>query len=177
MSDSLHFARYFFKLMNGGKKFVVGKHHRMICDKLNDVLTGKTRRLIINIAPRYSKSELVSRNFIAMGLAINPAAKFIHLSYSGDLALGNSVAVKDIVKSEDYQRLFGVEIAVGTDTKTSGTPRKAEDCMQPHPSDRLLVSVPEQSRTKEMPGNLGEPLSLMTPSSPQTLCQTTTGRL
>lgn len=118
LSDSLHFARYFFKLMNGGKRFVVGKHHRMICDKLNDVLTGKTRRLIINIAPRYSKSELVSRNFIAMGLAINPAAKFIHLSYSGDLALGNSVAVKDIVKSEDYQRLFGVEIAVGTDTKS-----------------------------------------------------------
>lgn len=118
LSDSLHFARYFFKLMNGGKKFVVGKHHRMICDKLNDVLTGKTRRLIINIAPRYSKSELVSRNFIAMGLAINPAAKFIHLSYSGDLALGNSVAVKDIVKSEDYQRLFGVEIAIGTDTKS-----------------------------------------------------------
>jgi predicted phage terminase large subunit-like protein len=118
LSDSLHFARYFFKLMNGGKKFVVGKHHRMICDKLNDVLTGKTRRLIINIAPRYSKSELVSRNFIAMGLAINPAAKFINLSYSGDLALGNSVAVKDIVKSDEYQRLFGVEIAVGTDTKS-----------------------------------------------------------
>lgn len=118
LSDSLHFARYFFKLMNGGKKFVVGKHHRMICDKLNDVLTGKTRRLIINIAPRYSKSELVSRNFIAIGLAINPAAKFIHLSYSGDLALGNSVAVKDIVKSDEYQRLFGVEIAVGTDTKS-----------------------------------------------------------
>nr|DAU91883.1 MAG TPA: Large Terminase [Caudoviricetes sp.] len=118
LSDSLHFARYFFKLMNGGKRFVVGKHHRMICDKLNDVLTGKTRRLIINIAPRYSKSELVSRNFIAMGLAINPAAKFIHLSYSGDLALGNSVAVKDIVKSDEYQRLFGVEIAVGTDTKS-----------------------------------------------------------
>lgn len=118
LSDSLHFARYFFRLMNGGKRFVVGKHHRMICDKLNDVLTGKTRRLIINIAPRYSKSELVSRNFIAMGLAINPAAKFIHLSYSGDLALGNSVAVKDIVKSDEYQRLFGVEIAVGTDTKS-----------------------------------------------------------
>lgn len=118
LSDSLHFARYFFKLMNGGKRFVVGKHHRMICDKLNDVLRGKIKRLIINIAPRYSKSELVSRDFIAMGLAINPAAKFIHLSYSGDLALGNSVAVKDMVKSEEYQRLFGVEIAVGTDTKS-----------------------------------------------------------
>lgn len=118
LSDSLNFARYFFKLMNGGKRFAVGKHHRMICDKLNDVLRGKTKRLIINIAPRYSKSELVSRNFIAMGLALNPAAKFIHLSYSGDLALGNSVAVKDMVKSDEYKRLFGVEIAIGTDTKS-----------------------------------------------------------
>ncbi len=59
LSDSLNFARYFFKKMNGGKRFVVGKHHRMICDKLNDVLTGKIKRLIINIAPRYSKSEIV----------------------------------------------------------------------------------------------------------------------
>ena len=41
LSDSLNFARFFFKLMNGGKRFVVGKHHRMICDKLNDVLKGK----------------------------------------------------------------------------------------------------------------------------------------
>lgn len=118
LSDSLNFARFFFKLMNGGKRFVVGKHHRMICDKLNDVLQGKIKRLIINIAPRYSKTELVSRIFVAAGLAINPASKFILLSYSGDLSLGSSVAVKDIVKSEEYQRLFNVEIGKGTDTKS-----------------------------------------------------------
>lgn len=118
LSDSLNFARFFFKKMNGGKRFVVGKHHRMICDKLNDVLTGKIRRLIINIAPRYSKTELVSRMFIAIGMAINSAAKFILLSYSEDLALGSSVAVKDIVKSDEYKQLFGVEVAVGTDTKS-----------------------------------------------------------
>lgn len=118
LSDSLNFARFFFKKMNGGKRFVVGKHHRMICDKLNGVLTGKIRRLIINIAPRYSKTELVSRMFIANGMAINPASKFILLSYSEDLALGSSVAVKEIVKSEEYKRLFGVEVAVGSDTKS-----------------------------------------------------------
>lgn len=118
LSDSMNFARYFFKVGNNGKKFIIGKHHRLICDKLNDVLSGKTKRLIINIAPRYGKTELVSKNFIAMGLAINPAAKFIHLSYSGELALSNSVGVKSIINTEEYQRLFDISTGVSTDTKS-----------------------------------------------------------
>ena len=32
-SDTLNFTRYFFRYTSGGKKFVVGKHHRLICDK------------------------------------------------------------------------------------------------------------------------------------------------
>lgn len=158
LSDSLHFARYFFKLMNGGKRFVVGKHHRMICDKLNDVLRGKIKRLIINIAPRYSKSELVSRDFIAMGLAINPAAKFIHLSYSGDLALGNSVAVKDMVKSEEYQRLFGVEIAVGTDTKSQWNTTKGGGLYATSSLGQVTGFGAVLSRMKVIHGNSVEPL-------------------
>lgn len=117
LSDALNFTRYFFKAQNNGKRFVVGRHHRMICDKLNGVLQGKIKRLIINIAPRYSKTEMAVKNFIAMGLAINPAAKFIHLSYSGLLALDNSVAVKNIINSAEYQELFDVKIGRSSDTK------------------------------------------------------------
>lgn len=117
LSDSMNFTRYFFKAMNDGKKFVIGRHHRLICDKLNDVLQGKVKRLLINIAPRYSKTEIAVKNFIAMGLAINPAAKFIHLSYSGLLALDNSVAVKNIINSPEYQNLFRVKIGRSSDTK------------------------------------------------------------
>lgn len=116
-SDTLNFTRYFFKEITAGKKFIVGKHHRLICDKLNDVLQGKTRRLIINIAPRYGKTEVAVKNFIAMGLGINPAAKFIHLSYSGNLALDNSIAIKDIINSEAYRELFQTRIKHGSDTK------------------------------------------------------------
>lgn len=118
LADSLNFSRYFFKHLNNGKRFVIGKHHRLICDKLNQVLQGKIKRLIINIAPRYGKTEIAVKNFIAMGLALNPAAKFIHLSYSGNLALDNSVAVKNIVNSEEYQRLFNVRVGRSTDTKS-----------------------------------------------------------
>lgn len=116
-ADTLNFTRYFFHHISGGKRFVVGRHHRLICDKLNDVIQGKTRRLIINIAPRYGKTEVAVKNFIAMGLGINPAARFIHLSYSGNLAVDNSVAIKDIINSEPYRQVFQTRIKYGSDTK------------------------------------------------------------
>lgn len=120
LSDVMNFTRHFFRYSNNDdRKFVVGGHHVRICEKLNEVLQGKCRRLIINIPPRYGKTELAVKNFIAMGLALNPKSKFIHLSYSGTLAIDNSVAIKDIVNSEEYQRLFpGTRVKFGSDTKS-----------------------------------------------------------
>ena len=86
--------------------YVVGDHHLLICKALDDVVKGKTKKLIINIAPRYGKTELCSRMFIAYGMAINPQSKFLHLSYSATLTEENSVAVKDIIKSPFYQLIF-----------------------------------------------------------------------
>lgn len=118
LRDVLNFTKHFFKY-NNDKKFVVGEHHIRICNKLNDVIDGKCNRLIINISPRYGKTELAVKNFIAMGLAKNPKAKFIHLSYSGTLAIDNSVAIKDIVNSEEYQALFPeTKVKYGSDTKS-----------------------------------------------------------
>lgn len=41
-----------------------------------------------------------------MGFAINPRAKFIHLSYSDDLARDNSKGVQEILRDESFRRLF-----------------------------------------------------------------------
>lgn len=117
LSDSLNFTRYFFKEISGGADFVIGVHHRLICDKLNDVLKGKCKRLIINIAPRYSKTELAVKNFIAMGLALNPKSKFIHLSYSDSLVQDNSASVKDIIKLPKFQEIFQLSVKSNNDTK------------------------------------------------------------
>lgn len=117
LSDSLNYTKYFFK-QKTGRRFVVNSHHKLICDALNDVLNGKITKLIINIAPRYSKTELAVKNFISMGLAINPSSKFIHLSYSDDLAHDNSEEIRDIVKSVEYQSLFPyVSIKKDSDSK------------------------------------------------------------
>ena len=105
LASQLFFTQYFYKKRNG-RKFVVNQHHQIICDALDQVLQGKLTRLIINVAPRYSKTELAVKNFIARGLALNPSSKYIHLTYAAKLALDNSEETRDIVEHPDYQELF-----------------------------------------------------------------------
>lgn len=101
----LNMTLYFFKeLFN--HNFIIGDHHLKIAEALDDVLSGKCTRLIINMPPRYGKTELAVKNFIAEGFAINPRSKFIHLSYSDDLARDNSAGVQDIVSANEFKRLF-----------------------------------------------------------------------
>lgn len=115
LASLLFYTRYFFKKRES-RKYVIGQHHRIISDALDRVYRGDCKKLIINIAPRYGKTELAVKNFIAKGLALNPSARFIHLSYSDDLALDNSEAVKDMVTSEEYQELFP-EVEIKKDSK------------------------------------------------------------
>lgn len=105
LASTLNFTRFFFKKLYK-RKFVVGAHHIRIAQALDRVFKGETNRLIINIAPRFGKTELAVKNFIAMGLGINPAAKFIHLSYSDGLARDNSAGVQAIIRDPEYLRLF-----------------------------------------------------------------------
>lgn len=46
--------------------------------------------------------------FIARGLAINPKAKFIHASFSGELVNENSVRVKDVMASAPFQDMWPI---------------------------------------------------------------------
>ncbi len=116
-TKTLDFTRYFYK-ERFARKFVIGEHHTQIANALDLVIAGKIKKLIINIAPRYGKTELAVKNFMAKGLAINPSSRFIHLSYSDDLALDNSEEVKDIVKCPEYQAMFpNVQIKPGSDSK------------------------------------------------------------
>lgn len=101
----LFFTRYFFK-KRYKRKFVIGDHHILIATALEKVLSGETKRLIVNIAPRYSKTELGVINFIAHALAVNPSALFLHLSYSQEVALNNSEMTRDLINTQEYQEMF-----------------------------------------------------------------------
>lgn len=116
-SDLLFQTRYLFK-KNTNKKFIIGDHHQQIAKVLELVLKGELTKVMINIAPRYGKTELAVKNFVAHALALNASANFIHLSYSDDLALDNSEAIRDMVETEAYQQMFPhVQIKQDSDAK------------------------------------------------------------
>lgn len=111
------FTRYIYKEFYN-RKFNVSEHHKQIWAKLQDVINGKCKKLIINIQPRLGKTEIAVKMLIAYGLAMNPASKFIHLSYSDDLALENSEFARDYVKSDAFQSIFpSVIIKKDSDSK------------------------------------------------------------
>lgn len=104
-TDLYDFSRWMF-LQRRGFKWVRGRHHAIICDALMRVYRGETKRLIINVAPRYSKTELAAINFMAWALGQNPDAEFIHTSYSGRLAANNSRQTRELVAYPAYREIF-----------------------------------------------------------------------
>lgn len=114
--DPMLFMRYFFK-QRMGTKMLVNDHHVAIMSALQRVLNGEINRLVINISPGYSKTELCTINMMAYGLAINPKAKFLHLSYSHSLALLNSSTSRAIIKSPAFQAMWPIELKDDADSK------------------------------------------------------------
>lgn len=103
----LFFCCYMFWRITG-QKFQVKFFHREICNKLEAVARGECKRLIINIPPRFGKTDLAVKYFVAWIIAINQSARFIHTSYSQSLALDNASYVKSIISHEAYQELWPV---------------------------------------------------------------------
>lgn len=114
-NDGISFMRYFFKLREG-TKLILNWHHYVVEYVLQAVLDGKISRVIINIAPRFSKTEQAVLNFITRGLVINPRARFIHTSYSADRALESSNSIKDTIMLPEFQELW--PMGIRTDTKS-----------------------------------------------------------
>jgi predicted phage terminase large subunit-like protein len=109
-TEHLFFTRYFFKHRQS-LKFRVNWHHRLISDVIDDIIHGKRKNVAISVAPGASKTELVVVNLIARGLALNPRARFLHLSGSDSLASLNSATAREIVTSDEYQAFWPLKIA------------------------------------------------------------------
>lgn len=103
-SDLLKFTQYCFARNN--RHFELNYHHFLISETLMRVFSGEITRLIINIPPRYGKTEMVVVNFMAWCLGIHPDCEFIHISYSKRLAANNAYNTRALVKSEAYQEIF-----------------------------------------------------------------------
>lgn len=112
--DLYTFARWMF-YQRRGFKWQRAEHHKTICQALERVFNGECKRLIINVPPRYSKTELAVVNFVAWAMGRCPDAEFIHASYSADLAALNAMQARELVQHEVYREIFP-ETAVRQDS-------------------------------------------------------------
>ena len=86
--------------------FIEGNHHRIIAEKLELVAQGKLKRLIINMPPRHSKSELASYLMPAWFLGRNPKLKIIQATMNTELATRFGRKVRDLIADPMYTQIF-----------------------------------------------------------------------
>jgi len=86
--------------------YKVGPHHRHLAQIFEDIANGVKKRVIVNIAPRHGKSELISYLAPAWFLGKHPHKKVIMASHTADLAVNFGRRVRNLVGSDPYQEIF-----------------------------------------------------------------------
>ena len=81
--------------------FIPGAHHTIMAEAFERVATGKCTRLIINMPPRHTKSELTSWLLPAWFLGKFPKKKIIQASNTEALAAGFGRRVRNLIDGED----------------------------------------------------------------------------
>ena len=95
-----------FHTINPGTEFMPNWHIEEIARRLTEVTKGKTRRLIINIPPRYLKSICVNVAWPAWMLGNIPHKRIISASFNQGLANKHSLDTRLIMSADWYQENF-----------------------------------------------------------------------
>lgn len=99
--------------------FKIGPHHRKLSRIFEDVIAGKKKRVIINIAPRHGKSEFSSYLFPAYFLGKYPDKKIIMGTHTAGLSEDFGRRVRNLIESEEYQELYP-DTRIADDQKAAG---------------------------------------------------------
>lgn len=81
-------------------------HHRLLAEKLQELVMGELRRLIVCMPPQHGKSELVCRRFPAWVLGRQPQTRIIACTHTATLAEAHSRDVQRIIDSDHYREIF-----------------------------------------------------------------------
>ena len=111
-----HYADYVQYVHMG--RWKRARHLDLVCEKLESIMEGKTKRLMIFMPPRHGKSMTVTETFPSFYLGKNPETRVIEISYSGDLAQQFGKRNRDKVE-EFGPTLFGHTISQVQATKTN----------------------------------------------------------
>ncbi len=121
LGSLLEFTQVFYTLRTGrlfklSTPFGRESHYLQVFRALVRVLNGETNRLIINIPPRYGKTEMLI-HFISWALANYPDSNFIYVSYSHSLAKKQTQTIKEIITLPHYRKILGVNLKADSTAK------------------------------------------------------------
>ena len=98
--------------------YKTGPHHYKLAQIFEDIANGKKKRVIVNIAPRHGKSELISYLAPAWFLGKFPHKKIIMASHTADLAVNFGRRVRNLVGSSAYHDVFS-DVELQADSKSA----------------------------------------------------------
>jgi hypothetical protein len=110
-SNFAFFCRGAFKELLPTTQIHWNWHLDLIANRIEDVLSGKTRQLIINIPPRYGKSLITSVALPAFLLGLDPTAEIVCVSYAQDLADKMALDTRRLMNSAWYQGIFATRLS------------------------------------------------------------------
>jgi predicted phage terminase large subunit-like protein len=121
LGSLLLFTRTFFKLRTGREfnlTYPAGResHIITICKVLTQIRKGELQNTIINIPPRYGKTELLI-HFVPWCLGLYPDSNFIYVSYAHGLAKKQTQTIREIIQLPYYRNTFGISITEDTSAK------------------------------------------------------------
>ena len=99
--------------------FKMGRHIKLLCSKLQGVVDGDIKRLMVFLPPRSSKSLICSKLFPAWYIGNFANHEIMSVSHSDQLASDFGRTVRDIVNTEKFQRIFK-GVALRSDVKAAG---------------------------------------------------------
>lgn len=117
----LLFTQFFYKLRTG-RDFELSlpvsreSHYITVARELTKISDGHIKRLLINIPPRYGKTELLI-HFIAWTLAQYPCSNYIYVSYSHSLAKKQTQTIRSILQLPLYKKIFKVFLSEESSAK------------------------------------------------------------
>lgn len=91
--------------------FVPARHHEILIDKLEDVESGKTKRLMVFMPPGSAKSTYASILFPSWFLGRSPGMSILASSHTTELAERFGRRVRNILSDRPYKNVFDTVLA------------------------------------------------------------------
>lgn len=105
-SDFKSFAIKVFNEVSAGAQYLDNWHIDVVCNEIEQMISGDNNRLIVNIPPRNMKSIICSVALPAYLLGLNPQTQIICVSYADELTKKFANDCRTVMETAWYADLF-----------------------------------------------------------------------